>query len=42
MSANCVLGYIDPESERGMEEDLAARRYRALMPDDDYDSDEDY
>lgn len=33
-------GYIDPESDGGLEEDLAARRYRALLPDDDYDSDD--
>jgi len=33
-------GYIDPESEGGLEEDLASRRYRSLLPDDDYDSDE--
>jgi Niemann-Pick C1 protein len=33
-------GYIDPESDGGLEEDLASRRYRALMPDDDSDSDE--
>ena len=33
-------GYIDQESEGGLEEDLASRRYRALMPDDDSDSDE--
>ena len=33
-------GYIDPESEGGLEEDLASRRYRALMPDDDSDSDD--
>ena len=33
-------GYVDPESEGGLEEDLATRRYRALLPDDDYDSDE--
>lgn len=32
-------GYIDPESEGGLEEDLANRRYRALLPDDE-DSDE--
>ncbi|KAK6364590.1 niemann-Pick type C-related protein 1 [Exophiala oligosperma] len=35
-------GYIDPESEGGLEEDLASRRYRSLLPDDDYDSDEEY
>ena len=36
-----VLGYIDPESEGGLEEDLASRRYRSLLPDDDYyDSDD--
>lgn len=34
-------GYVDPESEHGggLEEDLASRRYRALMPDDDSDDD---
>jgi Niemann-Pick C1 protein len=35
-------GYVDPESEGGIVEDLASRRYRALMPDDDSDSDLDY
>jgi Niemann-Pick C1 protein len=35
-------GYIDPESDGGLEEDLASRRYRALLPDDDSDSDGDY
>ena len=30
---------MDPESEGGLEEDLAARRYRALIPEDD-DSDD--
>jgi Niemann-Pick C1 protein len=34
-------GYVDPESEGGLEEDLANRRYRALVPDDVSDSDED-
>jgi len=33
-------GYIDPESDGGIEDDLAARRYRALLPNEDYDSDE--
>ena len=33
-------GYIDPESEGGLEEDLASRRYRGLMAEDDYDSDD--
>ncbi|KAK3680795.1 niemann-Pick type C-related protein 1 [Vermiconidia calcicola] len=33
-------GYIDPESDGGLEQDLASRRYRALLPDDEYDSDE--
>jgi Niemann-Pick C1 protein len=33
-------GYLDPESEGGLEEDLANRRYRALLPEED--SDEDY
>lgn len=35
-------GYIDPENDGGVEEDLANRRYRALLPDDDSDSDGDY
>jgi Niemann-Pick C1 protein len=34
-------GYIDPESDGGLEEDLASRRYRALLPEED-DSDDDY
>jgi Niemann-Pick C1 protein len=34
-------GYVDPESDGGLEEDLASRRYRALLPDED-DSDGDY
>ncbi|KAI1941957.1 niemann-Pick type C- protein 1 [Ophidiomyces ophidiicola] len=33
-------GYIDPESDGSLEEDLAARRYRSLLPDNDYDSDD--
>ncbi|KAL8808626.1 MAG: hypothetical protein Q9200_004185 [Gallowayella weberi] len=34
-------GYVDPESEGSLEEDLNARRYRALLPDeDDVDSDD--
>lgn len=37
-----IVGYADPESDGGLEEDLAARRYRALLPDDDYDSEDDY
>ena len=32
-------GYVDPESEGGIEEDLASRRYRALLP-EDTDSDD--
>lgn len=35
-------GYVDPESEGGIEEDLASRRYRALVPEDDSDTDEEY
>lgn len=34
-------GYLDPESDGGLEEDLASRRYRALLPQDE-DSDDDY
>jgi Niemann-Pick C1 protein len=29
---------MDPESIGGLEDDLAARRYPSLLPDDDYDS----
>jgi Niemann-Pick C1 protein len=35
-------GYVDPESGGGLEEDLANRRYRALLPGDNSDSDDDY
>lgn len=34
-------GWVDPESEGGLEEDLANRRYRAIMDDDDDDDDVD-
>ncbi|KAJ4306006.1 niemann-Pick type C- protein 1 [Collariella sp. IMI 366227] len=34
-------GYVDPESEGGLEEDLASRRYRALVPDGDEEDDSD-
>lgn len=30
-------GYMDSESEGGLEEDLADRRYRALLPDEESD-----
>ncbi|WEW58683.1 niemann-Pick type C- protein 1 [Emydomyces testavorans] len=33
-------GYIDLEADGSLEEDLAARRYRSLLPDNDYDSDD--
>ncbi|KAK4101592.1 multidrug efflux transporter AcrB transmembrane domain-containing protein [Parathielavia hyrcaniae] len=33
-------GYVDPESEGGLEEDLASRRYRALVPDGLSDSED--
>lgn len=33
-------GYVDPESEGGLVEDLANRRYRALLPDDATDSED--
>ncbi|KAG7120022.1 NPC intracellular sterol transporter 1-related protein 1 like [Verticillium longisporum] len=35
-------GYVDPESEGGLEQDLASRRYRALVPDGKSDSEDDY
>ena len=34
------VGYETPDSNDGLEEDLASRRYRALIPEDDYDSDD--
>lgn len=37
----CSTGYVDSDPNVSLEQDLAARRYRALAPDDDYDS-EDY
>ncbi|KAI7467196.1 multidrug efflux transporter AcrB transmembrane domain-containing protein [Hortaea werneckii] len=33
-------GYVDPEGDGGLEQDLASRRYRALLPEDEYDSDD--
>ena len=35
-----MIGYIDPGSDGGLDDDPAARRYRGLLPDDDYDSDD--
>ncbi|KAI9807590.1 MAG: hypothetical protein M1825_005530 [Sarcosagium campestre] len=32
-------GYVDPESDGSLEDDLTSRRYRALDPGDEYDSD---
>lgn len=33
------LGYVGMEFDGGLEQDLASRRYRAVVPDDEYDSD---
>lgn len=33
-------GYIDPESNGGLEEDLASRRYHSLLRDEDYDDED--
>ncbi|KAI5370601.1 putative Sterol-sensing domain, protein patched/dispatched [Septoria linicola] len=33
-------GYIDPDDSGGLEQDLASRRYRALLPDEEYDSED--
>lgn len=35
-------GYADPDGGSGLEEDLASRRYRALLPEGDSDSDAEY
>jgi Niemann-Pick C1 protein len=37
---NCVAGYVDPESEGGLEDDLRGRRQYPALLDDDYDSDD--
>ena len=37
-----ITGYIDPDSDGGLEDDLNSRRYRAMLPEDDYDSEDDY
>lgn len=34
-------GYLDTQADGGLEEDLAARRHRVLVPDEDTDSDDD-
>lgn len=36
------VGYVDPEGDGGLEQDLASRRYRALMPDHEDYSDDDF
>lgn len=39
----CVFaGYVNPEGDGGLEQDLASRRYRALMPDHEDYSDDDF
>jgi len=38
--ANLDTGYVDPESEGGLEQDLRSRRYPALLTDEEYDSDD--
>ncbi|KAF8862201.1 multidrug efflux transporter AcrB transmembrane domain-containing protein [Acephala macrosclerotiorum] len=35
-------GYIDPESDGGLEEDLASRRYRPMLPEDEDDTDDEF
>lgn len=37
-----LAGYVDPESDGGLEQDLRSRQYPPLMGggDDEYDSDE--
>lgn len=39
-NANNMAGYVDTESDGGLEDDLNSRRYRAMLPEDEYDSDE--
>jgi Niemann-Pick C1 protein len=36
--ANLCVGYVDPESEGGLEQDLRSRRYPALLGEEEYDS----
>ena len=35
-----ALEYADPETDGGLEQDLDSRRYRALLPEEEYDSDD--
>ena len=37
----CLTGYVDPESDGGLEQDLRSRQYPALLNDDDYEYDSD-
>lgn len=36
-----LTGYVDPESDGGLEQDLRSRQYPALLNDDDYEYDSD-
>jgi len=36
-----LAGYVDPESDGGLEQDLRSRQYPALLNDDDYEYDSD-
>jgi hypothetical protein len=40
LTSSFFLEYADPESDGGLEQDLASRRYRALLPDEEYESDD--
>ena len=40
MTDSACLGYVDAESDGGLEQDLAARRYRSLVPEEEDDSDD--
>ena len=37
----CLTGYVDPESDGGLEQDLRSRQYPALLNDDEYEYDSD-
>ena len=37
----CLTGYVDLESDGGLEQDLRSRQYPALLNDDEYEYDSD-
>ena len=40
LNVRLLTGYVEINADGGLEEDLAARRQRVLLPDEDTDSDD--